>query len=124
MGKDGRLSGRRPPARSAKKSWASPNPPMPSPTSLEEWTELEAYHVCAATIGFSFLLFGYRLYKPSLFLGGFVLGAGITLALVQEISHQLAYGPAVCAGIVGGTLALAVYQLGVFLLGSLWGIIN
>jgi hypothetical protein len=43
---------------------------MPSPTSLEEWTELEGYHVCAATIGFVFILFGYRLYKPSLFLGG------------------------------------------------------
>merc|ERR1711985_81602 len=84
---------------------------------------LAAYDICGMLVGMILLLFGYRFYKPTLFLGGFTFCAVLTFQLVsQGYSPFTTYGSATSAGIIGGTVAVYLYPLGVFVIGSLWGI--
>ena len=46
------------------------------------------------------------------------------ISLIACCGISLRYGPAMCAGIIGGTLALSIYHMGVFFMGALWGIVN
>jgi len=82
------------------------------------------YDCYGAFVGFLLLLFGYRFYKPALFLGGFTLAAVITFQLVsQSYSPFTTYGAAICSGIIAGTVVVFFYAVGVFVLGSIWGIV-
>jgi len=82
---------------------------------------LATYNIIAGIIGTLLLFFGYRFYKPSVFFGGFVLGAVAVFQYCVTTSHLAAYGAGACAGIIFGTLAVVFYELGVFFLGALWG---
>jgi len=84
---------------------------------------LAAFNIIAMTVGFLFVFFGYRFYKPTLFMGGFAFWAMFTFELCYYISNLAAYGSAAAAGVIGGTLSLWFYPLGVFTLGALWGAI-
>jgi len=80
---------------------------------------LAAFNIIAMTVGFLFVFFGYRFYKPTLFMGGFAFWAMFTFELCYYISNLAAYGSAAAAGVIGGTLSLWFYPLGVFTLGAL-----
>lgn len=82
---------------------------------------LATFNIIAILVGFIMLFFGYRFYKPMLFLGGFVFAAMFTFELCEHVSHSAAYGAGLAAGIIGGTLSVYIYCLGVFVLGALWG---
>merc|ERR1712188_291521 len=84
---------------------------------------LVPFDTCGVLVGLILLLFGYRFYKPTLFLGGFTFCGAMTFELVsQAYSPFTTYGSAVSAGIIGGTIAVYAYPLGVFTIGGLWGI--
>jgi len=82
---------------------------------------LATFNIVAIVVGFLLLFFGYRFYKPTLFLGGFTFAAMFTFELCLHLSHTAAYGAGAAAGIIGGTLSVYIYPLGVFVLGALWG---
>jgi len=82
---------------------------------------LAAFNIISMMVGWCLLFFGYRFYKPTLFMGGFSFAAMFTFELCLQFSHTAAYGAGAAAGFIGGTLAVYVYPLGVFLLGALWG---
>lgn len=82
------------------------------------------YDCAGVFVGLVLLLFGYRFYKPALFLGGFTLAAVVTFQLVsQSYSPFTTYGASICSGIIAGTVVVFFYAIGVFVLGGLWGIV-
>jgi len=86
-------------------------------------------------IGVLFLFFGYRVFKVTLFIIGFIIGAGITWAGFS-IANPEVYGDAgnhadgimtgviasIIVGIGCGACAIALYLLGIFLIGFSLGL--
>lgn len=73
-----------------------------------------AVAVACVVVGLLSLLYGYRLFRLFVFLGGFVVAA----ALAALFSNGLV---PLIAGLVAGVLCLAFMDIGVFLVGALLG---
>jgi hypothetical protein len=84
--------------------------------------DLATFYILGLVLGTLLTFFGYRFYKPSIFFGGFTLGAVSVFEYCYVYSNPAAYGAGLCSGIIFGTLAVVFYHLGVFFLGALWGI--
>jgi len=80
----------------------------------------------AVAIGLVVAFCGYRLFKPVLFIVGFIIFAGITYLILWSHSSVGVLVLVVCtvvAGIVGGIVMLFVVKVGIFMLGASAGFI-
>jgi hypothetical protein len=79
--------------------------------------------VIAVLIGILFCFFGYRLFKIVLGIAGFIWGALLVASVVFGLTHSTL--AAVLAGLAGGIvfalLAVFLYYVGVFILGTFFG---
>jgi len=84
-----------------------------------------AYSILFLLIGLVSLFAGYRFYMAMLFVGGFVLTAVIT----DYVSQFNGLPQSTCLWVVPVTallfavMTILIYQLGVFILGALWGVV-
>lgn len=75
-------------------------------------------------VGLVFAFYGYRLFKLTLFLCGFVVaGLAAYFALTAHVNLEMYYiwGISIAAGLVGGLLLLFLWTIGVFVLGAMMG---
>lgn len=86
-------------------------------------------------VGFLFTFYGRHLFKSVLFLAGFLFGAAITfriLAAVEPVNDQgisqwgndrewIYFGSQIAGGVLLGFLVVAVWRVGLFLLGLIGG---
>eukprot|EP01116_Phalansterium_solitarium_P008186 TRINITY_DN2161_c0_g1_i2.p1 TRINITY_DN2161_c0_g1~~TRINITY_DN2161_c0_g1_i2.p1 ORF type:complete len:264 (-),score=16.87 TRINITY_DN2161_c0_g1_i2:305-1096(-) len=75
-------------------------------------------------VGLVFAFFGYRLFKFTLFLCGFIVSGGATyfvLTAYVDLENQYIWFVSLGAGIVGGIVLLFLWTIGIFLLGALLG---
>jgi len=80
--------------------------------------------VVAVILGLVILFYGYRLFKPVLFLTGFVIGAGVTFIVVARFTsaeNYIVVGGALLAGFALGLLLLCIIKVGIFILGAAFG---
>lgn len=70
--------------------------------------------VACVVVGLLSLLYGYRLFRLFVFLGGFVVAAAVAALFSDGLVPLI-------AGLVSGALCLAVMDIGVFLIGALLG---
>ncbi len=69
-------------------------------------------------VGVLSLLFGYRLVKLFVFLGGFVIGALVGYAVNDSsVLHAVVFG------VISGAVALLLWYLGIFLIGAVCGVL-
>lgn len=73
-----------------------------------------AVAVGCAVVGLLSLLYGYRLFRLFVFLGGFVVAAALAALFSDGLVPLI-------AGLVAGVLCLAFMDIGVFLVGALLG---
>jgi len=85
--------------------------------------------VLAIVIGIAVAFFGYKLFKPVLFISGFVVGAMVGFLVAERIFKNQSYITtaswitAIICGIILGAIVICVFQLGVFLIGAAAGIL-
>jgi len=75
----------------------------------------------AVAIGLVIAFLGYKLFKPVLFIAGFIIFAGLTYLILWHHSSVGLGVLVVCtavAGIVGGIVMLFVVKVGIFILGA------
>lgn len=68
--------------------------------------------------GVLWLLFGYRLIKFFIFVAGFLVGMTVASILPDSNSFTVLLG-----GLIGGGLSLALWYLGIFMIGALAGVL-
>lgn len=73
-----------------------------------------AVAVACVVVGLLSLLYGYRLFRLFVFLGGFVVAAAVAALFSDGLVPLI-------AGLVAGVLCLAFMDIGVFLVGALLG---
>eukprot|EP01114_Cavostelium_apophysatum_P016615 TRINITY_DN476_c0_g1_i1.p1 TRINITY_DN476_c0_g1~~TRINITY_DN476_c0_g1_i1.p1 ORF type:complete len:281 (+),score=51.59 TRINITY_DN476_c0_g1_i1:71-844(+) len=88
--------------------------------------EIAAYTITSVGIlaGLLFTFFGYRLFKPVLFVVGFAIAGGLTyLGLYYHTSVGLIVliAAPILAGIIGGILLVVFSIVGIFMLGAILG---
>jgi len=67
-------------------------------------------------------LFGYRFYRPCLFLSGYLVGGCLAYYLADRSDEFEHAAVALASGVVGGFVTSNVYPLGVATLGAVWGV--
>ena len=73
-----------------------------------------AVAVACVVVGLLSLLYGYRLFRLFVFLGGFIVAAALATLFADGFVPLI-------AGLVAGVLCLAFMDIGVFLIGALLG---
>lgn len=80
------------------------------------------FDVLSPLVGLFLGFFGYRFYRPCLFLSGYLVGGCIAYYLGDRSDQVEHAAVALTSGIVGGFITSNVYPLGVATLGGLWGV--
>jgi len=103
----------------------APAPPPASEKTMVfvERSDWDASDVLFLLIGFCLCILGYRLYKPSQAMAGFIFAAAISFQLCFQLDTLYAYTISCVAGIVCAALCVIIYPLGVFILGANFGVV-
>jgi len=120
----------------AKSSTASAVPPAASPLSAPpndhpenvdqntwDWI-LRGMYILQILIGLAMCFAGYRLFKPALFVAGFVLFFYICLSLLKSktsLAIWIDIAISAGAGVIGGVLMILVWKVGAFIMGFMAG---
>eukprot|EP01104_Vermistella_antarctica_P006403 TRINITY_DN17105_c0_g1_i1.p1 TRINITY_DN17105_c0_g1~~TRINITY_DN17105_c0_g1_i1.p1 ORF type:complete len:277 (-),score=64.85 TRINITY_DN17105_c0_g1_i1:165-995(-) len=81
---------------------------------------------CAIIIGIFFCFFGYRLFRPHLFVIGFIVGGVVTYIVLNEqtdLDTVMVVLIALLVAVVSGLLCIIVFQIGVIVAGAYLGLL-
>lgn len=90
-------------------------------------TTASIYYAVAIAAGLAITFYGYRLFRPLIFLAAFYVGAVIAYMIAHEVFEDQSYREraeviaALVGGVVLGAVALSILRLGIFLIGAAAG---
>jgi len=105
--------------------------PSPSPADDPTWHWVElGLHVALIVVGLFWLFIGYRIINAVLFVGGFIVFFFISFELLSTLAVEkgslalwIAYVIAAGIGLIGGFVFVVLNKVGVFLFGTLLGVL-